>query len=71
MTTNGIRQQWRQMSLENEINMDIEKRVKLDADAIRQRRERRNLSKLNEQWDKRVSDETRRSHPVRPPRRLN
>lgn len=62
MITNRIRQQWRQMSLENETNMDIEKRVKLDAEAIRHRRERRKLSKLSEQWDKRISIEQRMSH---------
>lgn len=49
-----LRQEWRAMSQSIEEQSDIEWRVKRDAPAIIQRRERQKTRQLMKQWNRRV-----------------
>lgn len=49
-----VKAQWRSVSQSSEEQLDIEIRVRLDADAHCKRRERRQLKQLTRKWNGRV-----------------
>lgn len=64
-----LQEQWRSMSQSSEMELDPERRVKLDAPATIQRRERQKTRQLMKQWKRRVPIHTHEERFLQQPPR--
>jgi len=64
---NAARRQWLTTSRSSEAGMDIEDRVKLDATAAKEKRERQKQTRMMRDWNARVpiADDSTRWSPAR------